>query len=64
MSETKQFRDIPVDQVFTLNGVQYKKINEERVSCCKALNAITTDGTAQKIQVLPLDNVIPENKPN
>ena len=57
MSEIKKFKDIPINQTFTLNGLQYKKINEERVSCCKALNAVAIGDPAQKIQVMPLDDV-------
>lgn len=54
---TKQFKDIPVDTVFTLNGVDYKKINEVRVSCCRSINACRVDDNNNKIQVKPLDEV-------
>jgi hypothetical protein len=64
MAEIKKFKDIPVNQIFTFNGLQYKKINEERISCCKALNASAVGDPAQKIQVMPLDDVTLEETTN
>lgn len=63
----KQFREISVGTQFELGGLKYQKINEERISCCKALNAVQLvdnkiDNT-KKIQVLPLDQVtIPDQQ--
>lgn len=53
----KRFVDLPVGTVFTMNGVQYIKIQEERISCCKALNAQTVAGPQTKIQVIPITEV-------
>jgi len=60
MAETKKFKDIPINQVFTFNNLQYKKITEERISCCRALNAASVTDPNQKIQVLPLEEVTVE----
>ena len=40
--------DVPVNATFTVNGVQYKKINEVKVSCCRSINAESTDNTNNK----------------
>ena len=55
---TKQFKDLNVDEQFTLNGVDYKKIQEKRVSCCRSINACSVANPEQKIQVKPLDEVV------
>jgi len=54
---TKRFVDIEVGSRFSLNGVEYTKIPEERISCCKALNAQTTTEPHTKIQVIPITEV-------
>ena len=54
---TKQFKDVMIDEEFTLNGLQYKKINEVRVSCCRSINACLVNDANSKIQVKPLDEV-------
>lgn len=53
----KKFFDIPVGTAFTLNNVEYIKITEERISCCKALNAETVTEPKSKIQVIPITEV-------
>ena len=53
----KQFKDISVDQEFTLNDVKYKKIQEQRISCCRSINACSVADPGTKIQVKPLDEV-------
>lgn len=55
---TKQFKDVNVNEVFTLNGVNYTKIEEVRVSCCRCINACLTTDPNNKIQVKPLDEVV------
>jgi len=54
---TKQFKDVAVNEEFTFNGLQYKKINEVRVSCCRSINACLVSDANNKIQVKPLDEV-------
>jgi|694.fasta_scaffold54503_3 hypothetical protein len=52
----KQFIDIEVNSVFVLDDLEYTKIGEERLSCCKVLNAIRND-TKEKVMILPLQRV-------
>ena len=35
----KLLSDVPVNATFLVNGVEYKKINEVKISCCKSINA-------------------------
>jgi len=35
----KLLSDVPVNATFTVNNVEYKKINEVKVSCCRSINA-------------------------
>lgn len=55
---SKQFKDLNVNDQFTLNNVKYKKIDEVRVSCCRVINACVVDDENNKIQVKPLDEVL------
>jgi hypothetical protein len=59
---TKQFKDLAVNDEFTLNGVKYKKTEEKRVSCCRSINACGVDNAQQKIQVKPLDEVVVDDQ--
>lgn len=54
---TKQFKDLNLNDEFTLNGTVYKKIEEKRISCCRSINACSVTNSANKIQVKPLDEV-------
>jgi hypothetical protein len=40
--------DVPVNATFTVNGVQYKKIDEVKVSCCRSINAEAVDNPSNK----------------
>lgn len=62
MSTNKQFKDVAVNEEFMLNGVQYKKIEEVKVSCCRSINACRVDDVNKKIQVKPLDEVTTNNE--
>ena len=53
----KKFFDIPVGTTFTLNNVEYVKVTEDRISCCKVLNAETVTEPKTKIQVIPITEV-------
>lgn len=55
---TKQFQDVQVNEEFTFNGVQYKKIDEVRVSCCRCINACLVSDPNNKVQIKPLDEVV------
>jgi hypothetical protein len=52
-----QFKDLAVDGVFSMNGVQYKKIPDIRINCCRSINATAVDHPDNKIQVQPLTEV-------
>lgn len=54
---TKQFKDVNVNEEFTMNGILYKKIDEVRISCCRSINACLVNDSNNKIQVKPLDEV-------
>lgn len=56
-----QFKDLKVDDTFTLNGKQYKRIADRRVSCCKILNASNVENPAEVIQVKPLTTTVQIN---
>lgn len=59
---TKQFKDVAIDEQFTFNGLQYKKIKEVKVSCCRSINACLVSDAKSKIQVKPLDEVTVNNE--
>jgi hypothetical protein len=54
------FYEIPVNQKFSVDGVQYQKVQEERISCCKIKrNAVKLDdntgaviGAKQAIEII------------
>ena len=47
-----KFSEISVGQKFTSNGIEYTKIEPQKVSCCKTLNAINlSDNT--KVMIKP-----------
>lgn len=56
-TETKRFMDIAVGSKFFTDGQRYEKITDERISCCKVINAKLVTDNNQKIQVLPLTEV-------
>jgi hypothetical protein len=49
----KLFSDLGVDSVFILNGIEYKKVQEVRISCCRSINAVAVGNDGNKIQVTP-----------
>lgn len=52
----QQFKDVEPGKYFIHNNVRYQKIPDERISCCKVLNA-ENSSTKEKVMILPLDNV-------
>ena len=36
---TKNFNEVGLGSKYTVNGVEYIKINEIKVSCCRSINA-------------------------
>lgn len=58
-----KFKDLKVNDQFTLNNTEYKKITEKKISCCKRLNACLVADEKQMIQVTPLTEVEVNDKP-
>jgi hypothetical protein len=53
----KQFKDLAVDESFTLNESEYTKINAVKISCCKSINAQEKNNPNNKTFVQPLVEV-------
>jgi hypothetical protein len=51
------FKTLSVGQVFTYNGKQYTRVTDQKVSCCKTLNAAEVDNPDTKIMIKPLVSV-------
>lgn len=49
----KKFSELENDQVFALNGVEYRKITPVKISCCKSINAVAHQNENQRIFVQP-----------
>ncbi len=52
----KKFMDLSVGEKFTLNGLEYEKIPDERISCCRVNNAQQIN-SGEKIQIIPIEEV-------
>ena len=52
----QEFRTLKSGDKFLFNNQQYTKIPDEKVSCCKTLNA-TKDSDNTKVMFKPLDVV-------
>lgn len=53
----QKFMDVAIGATFRHEGNDYRKIPEERISCCSAINAQGLHNDQQRIQVLPLVEV-------
>lgn len=51
-----QFKDLSVGSQFKYRSATYAKIEPEKISCCKSLNAINLENQ-QKIMVSPKEEV-------
>lgn len=58
-----KFKDLKVNDQFTLNNAEYKKTTEKKISCCKRLNACLVADEKQMIQVTPLTEVEINDQP-
>ena len=56
-----QFQDLKNDDVFLFNNKQYKRMADQRISCCKILNAVSVDNPSEKIQIKPLGTLVQVN---
>ena len=52
-----QFHELVVGDKFIIENVEYTRINDERISCCKVLNAVRNDNQ-EKTQIVPITEVI------
>jgi hypothetical protein len=48
---TVKFQEVSVGAEFTLDGLKYKKIEPEKVSCCRSVMASQADSPDVKITV-------------
>lgn len=53
----KQFKDIQDGEMFKLNGIEYKKIPNVKISCCRSINSEETADANKKHFVQPLVEV-------
>ena len=53
----KKFQDIQVGTAFVYNGIEYHKIPDERVSCCKINNACMVTDKSKKTHIIPITEV-------
>jgi hypothetical protein len=51
-----KFHELKVGDKFVLDNIEHERITDERVSCCKVLNAINKS-TNEKIMVVPITEV-------
>lgn len=54
---TEVFSNLPVGSRFFLNGVEYVKIDQVKVSCCKSINAHQSNNAGQRIFLAPTTQV-------
>lgn len=59
----KKFMDITIGDKFVLNGIEYTKIPDERISCCHVNNASQTNDPNTKIQVAPITEIEVNDQP-
>lgn len=49
----KKFKDLNDGELFSLNNVNYKKIKEVKISCCKRINAQACDNVSNRVKIDP-----------
>jgi hypothetical protein len=49
----KAFSELAVGDRFTMNGKEYVKSQEIRISCCQRINAHAISNSSEKIKVEP-----------
>ncbi len=52
----KLFKDLNIGEKFIYNNETYIKAEDERVSCCKVLNALK-ESNNEKVMITPLQEV-------
>jgi hypothetical protein len=51
-----KFHELKVGDKFILDNIEHERITDERISCCKVLNAIRKDNQ-EKVQIVPITEV-------
>lgn len=41
--KTVQFKDVAVGSVFTVDNIEYKRVADTRISCCRSINAVASN---------------------
>jgi hypothetical protein len=54
---TKQFKELKVGDTFTFNNIEYVRIADEKISCCRSNNAALVSEAKTKSFVPPLSEV-------
>lgn len=54
----KTFAELTVGARFTLNGAEYVKIEDVRVSCCKTVNCHDINNPSNRIYIQPSTTVV------
>ena len=49
-----QFKELKVNDKFILNDIEYVRVPDKRVSCCRVLNATNASNNKEIIAVKPL----------
>ena len=49
-----QFKELKVNDKFFLNDIEYVRVPDKRVSCCRVLNAMNASNNKEIIAVKPL----------
>lgn len=52
----KLFKDLNIGEKFSYNNEIYTKVEDERISCCKVLNALKEINN-EKVMITPLQEV-------
>ena len=52
-----RFVDVSVGTKFIHEGSEYLKIKDERINCCKVLNAVSATDKTKKIMIVPITEV-------
>lgn len=53
----KRFDQLQNGEVFQFNGVEYKKVPDVKISCCRTINAEATTNNQQQTFIAPLQEV-------
>ena len=55
---TKKFKELKDGELFSLNNINYQKIKEVKISCCKRINAQSKDNVTNRVKIDPETEVV------